>query len=83
MNQLLALFIAVPMLSFLVTLFLNNRQERLIGATVRIAKAFYLLASVAFAAWWGLNGGEVLQYHVVTLYQTDHFLLLSSFIMMR
>ncbi len=79
MNQLLALFIAVPMLSFLVTLFLNNRQERLIGATVRIAKAFYLLASVAFAAWWGLNGGEVLQYHVVTLYQTDHFLFAIQF----
>lgn len=79
MNQLLALFIAVPMLSFLVTLFLNNRQERLIGATVRIAKAFYLPASVAFAAWWGLNGGEVLQYHVVTLYQTDHFLFAIQF----
>lgn len=79
MSQLLSLFIAVPMLSFLVTLFLNNRQERLIGVTVRFAKAFYLLASVLFAAWWGLNGGDILQYHVLTLYQSDHFLFAVQF----
>jgi NADH-quinone oxidoreductase subunit L len=73
MNQLLALFVAIPLLAFLVSLFWQNRSERAIGKLVRFTKVFYILIAVSFATWWMLNGLEPLSYHLATLYRTEHF----------
>lgn len=73
MNQLLALFIAIPLLAFLVSLFWQNKSEKAIGKIVRFTKVLYILISVSFAVAWGLNGLEPISYHVATLYQTEHF----------
>jgi NADH-quinone oxidoreductase subunit L len=73
MNQLLVLFIAIPLLAFLVSLFWQNKSEKAIGRIVRFTKVLYILVSVSFAVWWILNGLEPISYHVVTLYQTEHF----------
>ena len=73
MNQLLVLFIAIPLLAFFVSLFWQNKSERAIGNIVRFAKVFYILISVSFFVWWMLNGLEPVSYHLATLYQTEHF----------
>ncbi len=73
MNQLLFLFIAIPLLAFLVSLFWQNKSERAIGNIVRFTKVFYILVSVSFSVWWILNGLEPVSYHLATLYKTENF----------
>ncbi len=73
MNQLLILFIAVPMLAFLATLLWQNKSEKAIGAIVRFAKVFNIVIAVIFAGWWMMNGFKPVDYKLATLYQTEHF----------
>ena len=73
MNQLLVLFIAIPFLAFLVSLFWQNKSEKAIGRIVRFTKILYILVSVFFATWWVINGLHPVSYHLATLYQTAHF----------
>ncbi len=73
MNQLLVLFIAIPLLAFFISLFWQNKSEKAIGRIVRFTKVLYIFVSVAFAGWWVINGLIPVTSHVATLYQTDHF----------
>ncbi len=73
MNQLLVLFIAIPFLAFLVSLFWQNKSEKAIGKIVRFTKVLYIVVSLSFAVWWVWNGLKPISYHLATLYQTDHF----------
>lgn len=73
MNQLLVLFIAIPFLAFLISLFWQNKSEKAIGKLVRFTKVLYILVSVSFAVLWITNGLKPVSYHLATLYQTDHF----------
>ena len=73
MNQLLVLFIAIPLLAFLVSLFWQNKSERAIGSIVRFTKVLYILLAVFYATWWAVNGLTPVSYQLATLYQTDHF----------
>ena len=73
MNQLLVLFIAIPLLAFFVSLFWQNKSERAIGKIVWFTKVLYIIVSVAFAVWWILSGLEPVSYKLATLYETEHF----------
>ncbi|MEJ8842050.1 proton-conducting transporter membrane subunit [Lacibacter sp. H375] len=73
MNQLLVLFIAIPFLAFLISLFWQNKSEKAIGKLVRFTKVLYILVSVSFAVWWIVNGVKPVSYHLATVYQTNHF----------
>ncbi len=73
MNQLLILFIAVPLVAFLATLFWQNKSERPISYIVRFTKVFYIILAVLFSAWWLMAGAEPLNYKLATLYETEHF----------
>jgi NADH-quinone oxidoreductase subunit L len=73
MNQLLILFVAIPLMAFFVSLFWQNKSERPIGNIVRFTKLFYIFVSIAFFTWWMWNGYQPVTYKVATLYQTDHF----------
>jgi NADH:ubiquinone oxidoreductase subunit 5 (subunit L)/multisubunit Na+/H+ antiporter MnhA subunit len=73
MNQLLVLFIAIPLLAFFVSLFWQNKSEKAIGKIVRFTKVLYILVSVSFATRWILDGLEPVSYHVANLYQAEHF----------
>jgi NADH:ubiquinone oxidoreductase subunit 5 (subunit L)/multisubunit Na+/H+ antiporter MnhA subunit len=73
MNQVLILFIAIPLIAFLATLVWQNKSEKPISIIVRITKLFYIVATVSLAAWWMSNGLEPISYKIATLYQTDHF----------
>jgi len=73
MNQLLILFIALPMASFLASLLWQNKSERAIGNIVRVAKLSNLFIAVFFFAWWLYNGQEAVSHKVATLYETEHF----------
>ncbi len=72
-NQLLILFIIIPGVSFISTLFWKNKNERPIGAIVRFAKVANMLLSLFFATWWALNGFNPISYHSATIYETERF----------
>ena len=73
MDQLLILFIAVPMLAFFATLLWQNKSEKAIGSIVRFAKVSNILIALSFFLWWLFNGLKPISHKVVTLYETDHF----------
>src|SRR5688572_17085457 len=73
MNQALILFIAIPLLAFLATIFWQNKSEKPIGNIVRFTKIFYIVISVTFLIWWLLNGSAPVSYKVATLYQSKDF----------
>jgi NADH-quinone oxidoreductase subunit L len=73
MNQLLVLFIAIPVMAFITSLFWQNKSEKAIGRIVRFTKVLYIILSLSFAAWWVTNGLQPVTSHLATVYQTDHF----------
>lgn len=73
MNQLLFLFIAIPLLAFFGTLFWQNKSEKAIDTIVRFAKLFNLFIAFSFSVWWGLHGFEPIYNRLGTIYQSDHF----------
>jgi NADH-quinone oxidoreductase subunit L len=73
MNQLLVLFIAIPFLAFLLSLFWQNKNERAIGRVVHFTKVLYIVLAVSVAAWWAINGLAPVSHQLAMLYQTDHF----------
>lgn len=73
MNQLLILFIAIPLLAFLATLLWQNKSEKAINGIVQVAKLFNIFIALFFIAWWIANGLQPISHKLVTLYQTDHF----------
>jgi hypothetical protein len=79
MNQLLILFIAIPLLAFFATLLWQNRSERPIANIVRFTKVFNIVIAISFAVWWMLGGFKPVNYKLATLYETDHFVFAIQF----
>lgn len=79
LNQSISLFIAVPLLAFILSLFWKNRQEKPIARIVLFTKAFYLTAALVFAVLWLVNGSIPLNQKLATVYQTDHFVFAIQF----
>ena len=73
MNQLLILFIAVPLLAFFASLFWQNKNEKPIRLIVRFTKIFCIILSITFFVLWLLNGSYPVLYQVATLYQSKDF----------
>jgi NADH-quinone oxidoreductase subunit L len=79
LNQSISLFVIIPMLAFLASLLWKNKQERPIARIVQFTKAFYIVAAVVYAVLWVANGYIAINYKLVTLYQTDHFVFAIQF----
>jgi NADH:ubiquinone oxidoreductase subunit 5 (subunit L)/multisubunit Na+/H+ antiporter MnhA subunit len=73
MNQLLVIFIAIPLLAFLSTLVLQNKSERPIAYIVRFTKVLYIAVAFLFSGWWFVNGLQPISLKLATLYETEHF----------
>lgn len=79
LSQSISLFIFIPLLAFLVSLFWQNKQEKPIARIVLFAKAFYIAAALLYAVLWFINGATPVNQKLVTLYQTDHFVFAIQF----
>ncbi len=79
LSRSICLFIFVPLAAFIITLLWKNRDEKLIGRVVRISKVFYILAALAFATGWVVNGLTPIQYQLATLYQSENFVFAIQF----
>lgn len=79
LNQSIGLFIFIPLLAFFASLFWQNKQERAIARIVQFTKAFYIVAAVAYAVLWFINGYIPVSQRLITVYQTDHFVFAIQF----
>jgi NADH:ubiquinone oxidoreductase subunit 5 (subunit L)/multisubunit Na+/H+ antiporter MnhA subunit len=79
LDQSISLFVIIPLLAFLATLFWQNKQERPIARIVQFTKAFYIIATVAYAVLWLINGYTPVNQKLITLYQTEHFVFAIQF----
>ncbi|HEX7903044.1 MAG TPA: proton-conducting transporter membrane subunit [Chitinophagaceae bacterium] len=79
MNQLLSIFILVPLLSFFVSLFFQNKQEKAISLLAQLTTGLYALATIVFAITWGANDFEPVREKLITLYKTEGFAFVIQF----
>lgn len=79
LNQVIGLFIFIPLLAFFATLLWQNKQEKPIARIVLFTKAFYIVAAIAYAIIWFMNGLMPVNQKLITLYQTEHFVFAIQF----
>jgi NADH-quinone oxidoreductase subunit L len=79
LHQSISLFIFIPLAAFFATLFWQNKQERPVVRIVQFTKAFYIIAAVAYAVLWFVNGRVPVNHELITLYKTDHFVFAVQF----
>lgn len=79
LKSFISLFIFVPLAAFFASLFWKNRQEKPIAAIVLVTKAFYIIAAVAYAVLWFVNGYAPVSERLITLYETPQFIFAIQF----
>lgn len=79
LSQSIVLFILIPLLAFMASLFFQNKQEKPIARIVLFTKAFYLFAAVVYFVLWLSNGSNPVSKRLLTIYQTDHFVFAIQF----
>ncbi len=79
LNQSVSLFVMIPLLAFFATLPWKNKQEKPIAIIVLFVKAFYIIAAIAYAALWFINGYTPVDQPFLTLYETEHFVFAIRF----
>lgn len=79
MNYLLPLFILLPLLSFFITLIFQNKQEKSISFIAQSTTVIYIVAAIALAVMWGVNGYQPVNEKLITLYETAGFAFVIQF----
>ena len=79
MEPLLQIFILIPVFSFLVSLCLNRKNERLISGLVITANSLQLAALVLFITNWFIQGAPTLNIKHVTLFVTGDIEIFIDF----
>lgn len=79
LDQILIVFVAIPLVSFLISLVWKNHQEKQITRLVQATKITYLAFALVFAAIWMISDNEVLQFDFLTLYETSEFVFALQF----
>jgi NADH-quinone oxidoreductase subunit L len=79
LNQGVGWFAIIPLLAFLASLLWKNRQEKPIAWIVQFTKGFYIIAALAYAVIWFINGRVPVNQRFATLYETEHFVFAIQF----
>jgi NADH:ubiquinone oxidoreductase subunit 5 (subunit L)/multisubunit Na+/H+ antiporter MnhA subunit len=79
LNNSISLFIIIPLLAYIASLFWKNHQEKPIALIVQFTKGFFIVATMVYAVLWFINGSTPVNQKLVTLYQTDHFVFAIQF----
>jgi hypothetical protein len=79
LNNAISLFIIIPLVAFIASLFWKNHHEKPIAFIVQFTKGFFIAATVAYAVLWFMNGSEPVNQKLFTIYQTDRFVFAIQF----
>jgi NADH:ubiquinone oxidoreductase subunit 5 (subunit L)/multisubunit Na+/H+ antiporter MnhA subunit len=72
MEQLLPLFIFIPLFGFILTFFFANNQEKLIATIATSTIGVHLAASVVFTLYWLFEGASTLDLKYFTFFKEDN-----------
>jgi NADH-quinone oxidoreductase subunit L len=72
MEQLLLLFIFIPLFGFILTFFFANNQEKLIATIATSTIGIHLAASVVFTLYWLFEGASTLDLKYFTFFKEDN-----------
>jgi NADH:ubiquinone oxidoreductase subunit 5 (subunit L)/multisubunit Na+/H+ antiporter MnhA subunit len=73
MNEILQIFIALPLVGFIISLLLPERKESLISWVAFGTVFTQLVALTIFIVFWVIDGGNHLNFNEATLLKTDHY----------
>lgn len=73
MEHILQYFLLVPFLGFVVSIFLPEKNEKLISGIAFGTVFIQFLGLVLFIGFWIINGSEDLNLKEITLLKTDHY----------
>ena len=73
MEQILQYFLVLPFLGFIVSIFLPEKNEKLISGIAFGTVFIQFLGLVLFIGFWIFNGSEDLNLKEITLLKTDHY----------
>ena len=73
MEHILQYFLLVPFLGFVVSIFLPEKNEKLISGIAFGTVFIQFLGLILFIGFWIFNGSEDLNLKEITLLKTDHY----------
>jgi NADH:ubiquinone oxidoreductase subunit 5 (subunit L)/multisubunit Na+/H+ antiporter MnhA subunit len=73
------IFILIPIIGFLCSLFLKNKQEKLLSAVAYITAGSQLFLFIPFLIIWIIKGAEVLNLKEFALYESSDYVFLIDF----
>lgn len=81
MSTFLLLFVSIPILGFLLSLLLPEKNEDFISWFSFIVVGLHLMTTVVFIPIWLWNGHPTLEYNNLTLYKTENYRFFLDFIL--
>lgn len=79
MEQMLQLFIWIPLLGFFVSLFFNNTQEKQIAAVAYIGVGVQMIGIIAFIVWWAMQHFQTLHLKHFVFFKEDNIEIFLDF----
>ena len=79
MEQLLQLFVLVPLAGFIISLFLNGKKETAIAAVAIGTVGLHLAGLLVFISYWLLNGLPSLDIRHISLYKEANIDIFINF----
>ena len=73
MEQFLSVFIGLPVLGFLVSLFIPKENESGISTTAFVTTGVLALSVLGFSVWWLFSGAHAINLNEVTIYRSDTY----------
>lgn len=79
MNQLLPFFVLIPLLGFVLSLLVPEKEERLLSRLAITTLATHLLFGIPYLAWWLWEGHPFLNVKEIALYHNNEYTFLIDF----
>ena len=79
MTQLLQLFILLPLLGFVISLFIPGKMEDLISWAAFVSVGLHLLGAIAFLVFWLIHQHPTLNIKDIVIYQTPDYSFFLDF----
>lgn len=79
MEQLLQIFIFLPLAGFLISFFFANKQEKVISAVAYLSVGIFLVGIILYTGFWVLNGSPILNQKHFVFYKEDKIEIFLDF----
>jgi NADH:ubiquinone oxidoreductase subunit 5 (subunit L)/multisubunit Na+/H+ antiporter MnhA subunit len=79
MEQAIQVFVFIPLLGFILSLFFSNKQEKNIAIITIGIIGIQLVSLLIFTALWFINGADVLDYKHITFYKEESIEIFLDF----